>query len=284
MDRNKIKIISNTNINRISYYFLNECGEWIRISNSSVLSRREYMQAVLQEKVRDILQAIADGYNPGNRGVDLFFEGTDQEFSTLQAAIEEFFLEENIKCIHQNTKVAVVGKIGSGKTVLIEEIGSYMGTDFERIGMDSYILYQERGSHCAWYEINGMDMDQKSIEKTEQTIHKLMAEGVSVFLYCLSTSKIEQIEENILFQIKKSYPDVVVLVVLTIRICGEDRLYAEQLSKRLWNVKVIPVLAKELKTKYGVVPSFGVGDVAKAVYGEREGKAAGVEDRSRNGG
>ena len=89
MDRNKIKMISNNNC--IFYYFLNENGEWMRIPNSSVLSRKEYMQVVLQEKIRDILKAIADGYNMGNRGVDIFFEGTNQEYYIIQSTIEEFF-------------------------------------------------------------------------------------------------------------------------------------------------------------------------------------------------
>lgn len=265
MDRNKIKMISNNNC--IFYYFLNENGEWMRIPNSSVLSRKEYMQVVLQEKIRDILKAIADGYNMGNRGVDIFFEGTNQEYYIIQSTIEEFFPEENIVCIQKSTKIAVVGKVGSGKTVLIEEVNNYMGSMFEMICMDSYIVYQEKGSNCVWYELHGMDIDQESVKDTKQTIYHLIEEGITVFLYCIFSSKIESIEKNIILQIKEEHPEIVVLVVLTASICKEDGGYAENLSRELKNVKVIPVLARELKTKYGVISSYGVDNVAKAIFG-----------------
>ena len=53
--------------------------------------------------------------------------------------------------------------------------------------------------------------------------------------------------------------------------CVEENgdLYADELSKRMENLKVIPALAKDLKTRMGTILAYGLDDIERYIF---EGK------------
>lgn len=269
MNRNKVKMVCNENINSISYFFLNEGFKWVRVSNSSELSRKEYTLTTIKEKITDILRIINDIYNPGNRGVDIYFEGSDDDFCILCNAIKRDYLEDNITCKHEKTKIAVVGKIGSGKTTLITELEKFLNVHYEKCLNKEYVTYSDKKGNTEWYELGGIDLGKENIEQTKNVIDKLAINGLTKVVYCFSTSKIEELEENIILYIRDTHPEIEILITLTSCIYDEAQLFAEQLSTNLNQMKVIPILAKELKTRGGVIPSFGLDQIVRYIY---EGK------------
>lgn len=269
MNRNKVKIVCNENINSISYYFLNEGSKWVRVSNSSELSRKEYTFTTIKEKTTDILRIINEIYNPGNRGVDIYFEGSDDDFCILCNAIKRNYLEDYITCKLEKTKIAVVGKIGSGKTTLITELEKLLNVHYEISKNKEYVTYSDKKGNTEWYELNGIDLGKENIEQTKALIDKFAKNGLTTVVYCFSTSKIEKLEENVIQYIKETYPEIEILITLTSCIYDEAQLFAEQLSTNLNQTKVIPILAKELKTREGIIPAFGLDQIVRYIF---EGK------------
>ena len=269
MNRNKVKIVCNKNINSISYYFQNERSEWVRLSNSSELSRREYTFTTIQEKASYILQIINEIYNPGNRGVDLYFEGSDDDFTILCNTLKSNYSEDNITCQQKKMKIAVVGKIGSGKSTLIEEMSQLLNAHYKKTQDINFMVYADKKGNTEWYELNGIDLGKKNIEQTEIVLDQLASNGLTTLVYCFGISKTEELEEKIILHIRDNYPEVKILVALTSCIYEEAPLFAEQVSKNINQAKVIPVLAKELKTREGIISAFGLDQIARYIF---EGK------------
>ncbi len=266
MNRNKVKIVCNKNINSISYYFQNENSEWIRVSNSSELSRKEYTYTTIKEKVFDILKIINEIYNPGSRGVDLYFEGSDDEFNIICKTLDSNYSQENIMCHQNKMKIAVAGKIRSGKTTLIGELGKLLNVHYDNTQSTDYIVYNDKKGNIQWYELKGIDLGKENIEQTISIIDELVNKGLTTFVYCFGTSKIEKLEEKIILHVRNNYPQIKILVVLTSCVYDEAPSLAEQVSKSINQVKVIPVLAKELKTRGGIIPAFGLEQIVKYIF------------------
>ena len=267
--RNKLKMVSNQSTQKNSFFFLNENGEWVTVDSASPLSRREYTEADIQEKIFQILQIIDEVYNTGNRGVDLIFEGAGEEGTLICDAISVAKLGDTISFDQKKTIIAVAGKLSSGKTTLIEEIGKMHNVEYTREKENDYVVYREQHGNSAWYELNGIDLGKACMEHAEAVLEGLVQKGLGVIIYCLSNGKIEQIEETLLKTFNAKHPDIKTLLVLTNSADEEAELFAEQLSSRLGQVRVIPVLAKEIKTRSGSIPPFGLIQLIKYIY---EGK------------
>ena len=72
--RNKLKMVSNQSTHKNSFFFMNENGEWVTVDSASPLSRREYTEADIQEKIFQILRIIDEVYNTGKYSL----QGTTQ--------------------------------------------------------------------------------------------------------------------------------------------------------------------------------------------------------------
>lgn len=270
MLRNQIKIVSNKKRQSLAFYLKNEADEWRLVSNDSVLSRKEYICATIQSRAVDIVRVISTVYNPGNRGVDISFEGEEKDFLFLKDTIDSQFSGSNITCNMQRTLIAVAGKIGAGKTTLIKGFGKYKDISFNCYEKDgNYVFVFADDETVIWYEIPGIDFGAENVAKAKNAFEKLAKSGLTTFIYCLGTNKIEALEEDLIFFVRDTYPEIKILVVLTQFVEDEQKLYVEQLSATLDGLKVIPTLAVDMKTRGGVVYAYGLDDIDRYIF---EGK------------
>lgn len=268
MEHNKIKIVSNIKLRRIAYYFKNESSEWMRVPNSSGLSRKEFCETTISEKIYDIIKIIDDVYNPGNRGVEVLFEGTDEEYTIIRNTVKKANMCDSIICNQKKAKIAVVGKIGSGKTTLIESIGEHLTTNFSKKKNAQYDVFIDEKGNTEWYELKGIDLGKEYITQSNAVLTELAESGMTVLVYCLSTYKVEELEEKLILEFSGQHPEINILITLTSCVDEDAASYAEQISSRL-NKKVIPVLAKEKKTRNGSIPAYGLEQAVQYIY---EGK------------
>ena len=266
MTRNLIKIKSDSNSNALTFYIMNEQQKWCPVSNSSVLSRKEFVDSAIGEIADKLIRTIDLSYNICNRGVDIYFEGTDREFEILSNTISRSFVDKNIKCIFQQTIIAVAGKIQSGKTTLINELMKFKGLDFRFNNTTDIPTCISDDNTVVWFEIPGIDIGIENVVAAQKSFDKLVKTGITTFIYCLSTSKIEIPEESLINHVVENYPSVRVIVALTQYIDEEGTTYAENLSKRLNGIRVIPLLAKDLNTRQGSIVSYGLDVIDEAIF------------------
>jgi len=266
MERNRIKIVANHEAGTIAYYFQNEKGEWARVSSASILSKREFRYTTIREKTPEILEAISEIYNYGARGVDILFEGSSQEFQILCSVIANHFPGENMTCRESRLKVAVAGKTGSGKTTFVEELSRLNDMRLQSKAGPGYTVFQDEMGAVEWYVLEGIEIGKENVAKTQGTLDRLALDGISVFIYCVSSSKIENLEEDLIVHMRDTHRSVRPLVLLTQGIDMEAEQYAGILSERLCSVKVMPILARDKKTRGGVVSAFGLKEASKYIF------------------
>lgn len=309
MERNKIKIVSNKSLKMVSYYIQNEDLEWIPVDKSSPLSRKEYIEISLKDNAEKVIRTIDEIYNVGDRGVDIQFEGSDDEYTNicsvtsrngsivnisgenckqekgefpknisadhhvtnnvLEKKAGDTNVDMNISFEHKKSQLIVAGKIKSGKTVFIEEFCKFSNIRYSKRETNEYMQYTSADGNTTWYELKGIDLGKEHITAYEKTLEKIVSETMTVYIYCISTSKIESTEEKMIMDFKSKHPGVKILIVLTSYIEDDALLVAEQISKQVNGVRVIPILAREKKTRQGIIPSFGLDSVSQYIYGGR---------------
>lgn len=267
LTHNKLKIVSNRNLKSLSFYLMNEKGRWMLVSNYSDLSRKKYKAANIFEAGEDIIAIIDRDYNTGGRGVDIRFEGSDEEYHFLQECVKKHFHGQDVTCSHHRAAIAVAGKKYSGKSTFIEEMCKYMGEHLSSVQLDGYEKYTSQPSNTVWYEIAGIDFGK--IIAAKDAFTRIVPEGITDFIYCLSTTKIEEPEEALILYIKENYPYINILLLLTQCLDEGSDLFVEHLSKQVNGVKVLPVLAVPKKTRSGTIESYGIDDVSRYLF---EGK------------
>lgn len=270
MARNQIMIVSNTKKPTLAFYMKSELQEWRLVSNDSVLSRKEYINSSIADRAEDIIRVINSVYNPGNRGVDILFEGEEKEFLLLKKAIDDSFSHSNITCgVMSKSHIAVAGKVGAGKSTLIKGLCGFKFGVFHCCESEGALLYTDDNKTTVWYEMPGIGFGAENLTNARKTFEKLVKSGITTFIYCLGTTKIEASEEELIFFVRDKYPEIKILVVLTQFVDDEQTLYAEQLSGNLDGIKVIPTLAMDMNTKVGVVSAYGLDDIDRYIF---EGK------------
>ena len=266
MGRNRVKIVSNQEAGTISYYFQNEKGEWMPVSSASLLSRREFRYAAIAEKGQAILEAINEMYNYGERGVDVLFEGSNEDFQVLCSILDKHFPEENMVCRESKLKIAVAGKSGSGKKAFVEELSRLNGIQLYQDERPGYIVYQDKLGAIEWYVLEGIEIGKENIGGTQEMLDRLALENISVFIYCVSSPKIEPLEEKVIVHMRDTYRSVRPLILLTQGFDIETERYAGILTERFDGIKVIPILANDKKTRGGIISAFGLEKVSKYIF------------------
>lgn len=99
LKKNKFKIISDPYSREITYYYWNsENEEWCSPADSSPFSKEEFTEAALYHKAYDIIENALGSYG-GNVGLEIYFEGTADEFNTLSGIAGDYFSGKGIDII-----------------------------------------------------------------------------------------------------------------------------------------------------------------------------------------
>ena len=265
MTRNKIKIKTGSKSNALTFYILSEQQKWCPVSNSSVLSRNKFVNATIKEIAVELISVIDSIYNIHNRGVDIYFEGSDKDFKVLTNTVNDSFADKNIKCVSQRTMIAVAGKIQSGKTTLITESVRAKGNNYLFDDTTGIPSYSSCDNTIVWYEIPGIDIGIENVMAAKKSFEQLATTGITTFIYCLSTTKIERSEEELINYVVENYPSVRVIIALT-QYLDEEATYAEKLSGRLNGISVIPLLAKDMNTRQGTIASYGLDVLDETIF------------------
>ena len=171
-------------------------------------------------------------------------------------------------------KVAVMGKMASGKTELIKGVSMYLGSTIgDAVSFDNYSLYRDDNNRIDWYEVNGIDLGKENFLRAKETVDFLIADGVTHVVYCFHAmnSKIEDIERDYIVELRERNPELDVLLVITHSVEPETSLaFAELLNRITLGADVIETMAKRLKTKGGYVLPFGMDAIAEKLGIEHE--------------
>lgn len=102
-DKNYFIIRCNPYTQTIEYeYFNSETGEFCNPDDSSDLAKDEFRKSVLWNKGYEIVSYINEKYNNGNAGMEIIFEGTEENYEFLKELIDKYFSD------NANKKIAVV--------------------------------------------------------------------------------------------------------------------------------------------------------------------------------
>jgi len=264
----------------MSYYFKNEIGEWNVLSGNSPLSRQYYTNTSVQERSKDILSIIDEIYNRKNKGVDILFEGTIENFNVFSNTIKNEFAERDIKCTLGTTKIAVLGKKASGKTTLIESLEDFKGFKYSKVEGNGFVVYSDECNHAQWYEIQGIDLGKDEIDKAYRTVKELSKEKLSVVIYCISSisGRIEDIERELIKRIADDFSELKVMIALTMCYKDEEEVQEsiDEIEKITNQLKIVPVLAKGYTTALRgtdgniiVIEPTGLDMLSQYVFEER---------------
>lgn len=279
MKRNIIKIVCNPFLNKISYFYKNEIGEWLLLSGSSPLSRQSCTKTNIKDSCISIVEKLNEVYNRKNKGLDILFEGTSDDYEFLSNAVNTCFGNRNIKCRMNPTRIAIVGKRGVGKTALIEGIAKAHGYKLIKTDNTHYVKYEDKHNHIEWLEVKGIDIGSENVEEAYNVLADLVNDGLSKVIYCVlgSTGKMEEIEKRLIIELKESFPSIDIITAITM--CYKDNIQAaiDEIKKYVGNDNIFPVLAKEYRSSIKnrgmetsfVVEPFGLDELTTFVF---EGK------------
>lgn len=94
----KIKIIYNPYAKTIAYKRWSN-KTWLDLGSSSPLNEVKYQKNItLQNLGVEIIHHILRGYDDGTIGVNLVFEGTDNDYNDFQSIIDLYFSDQKITC------------------------------------------------------------------------------------------------------------------------------------------------------------------------------------------
>ncbi len=278
MQRNAIRVVCNPYTNKMSYYFRNEIGEWDVLSSNSPLSRRDFTNTSIGERSLEILCEIDEIYNRKNKGVDILFEGTAENFELIQKTITDSFADRDISCRLGTTKIAVVGKKSVGKTFLIEGLEDLQDFKYSKTKEKEFVKYTDECNHAEWFEVMGIDLGKDNVDRAFETVKKLSEEGLSAVIYCISatTGRIEEIEKELIRKIADGFAELKVMIVLTMCYKEDVQEAIDEIERVTNQVKIVPALAKEYKTGFKdasgnplTIAPFGLEDISLFVFGGR---------------
>ena len=225
----------------------------------------------------DYFQQAVDRFNKTSEiRINLAFDIDRVENEVAAGSVEESLeiesssQEDNINITP--IKIAVVGKMMSGKTELIEGLLKHKGAQYSRPSATSGIIqYRDEINGLEIYELQGIAFGREHVNAARNMLDHLITEAdVSVVLYCVNASigKIEDAERDLIVDIKEKYPAIAVYAVITC--CVEEEAaheLADKISTLTKHTKVMITLAKEIKTSVGYLEPFGLDEVSQAITG-----------------
>lgn len=136
----KIKIIYNPYAQKAAYKRWSN-GAWIDLGSSSALSEERYQNGItLQNCGIDIVNKITSGYDDGTIGVNLVFEGTDNDYEDFQSILKLYFSDCKISCTRDEKQLISADQAAQK----IESIFEDMEHTFEKYPNDELKAQIER--------------------------------------------------------------------------------------------------------------------------------------------
>ena len=192
----------------------------------------------------------------------------DNERNNLDMA-ENYFDYENMK----TAKIIIAGQTGVGKSVLINAIfgfqdakeyrGGYRGTT----KTEKY--YKSGIPICIWDTV-GFELSEEERQKSFKEIKKIIIkEKPHAIWYCINSHSDRYQEKEMEF-IQGLHKDSGLPFVIILTKCDDDDsdnffhdIEEINVQHNMSDIKIIRVLAKEKKTKIGIIPSFGVDNLIR---------------------
>lgn len=99
MEKNRVKIIYNPYEKAIEYQrWDDESEQWMGLNNKSkLITNKEFINATIQHNACEIIEELSEEYNRGGIGLDILFEGTEEDYDDLKEVVEIFYSEKNIE-------------------------------------------------------------------------------------------------------------------------------------------------------------------------------------------
>lgn len=76
--------------------------------------------------------------------------------------------------------IALVGELGSGKTVLVRGIARGLGVADEQVSSPSYVLVQEYAGRVRLYHVDLYRLDEPAAELEQLALAEMLADGVVI--------------------------------------------------------------------------------------------------------
>ncbi len=93
-----VKITCDPYTNKIEYKFLNtENDEWNEVDAGSNLRKDKFTNTSLQKIAYDAVKELKENYNTGTEGLNIVFEGTNEDYEQLKDIINSYFGNDEIE-------------------------------------------------------------------------------------------------------------------------------------------------------------------------------------------
>lgn len=104
MERNKVKIQCNPYSKTVKYKRWgrdtnDDTFKWLDLgSKSKLIIEKKFSHVTIQHNACEIINEIAEEYNRGNAGLDIVFDGTEEDYFDLKDVVEQFYSGSGIEC------------------------------------------------------------------------------------------------------------------------------------------------------------------------------------------
>lgn len=217
-------------------------------------------------------EAVAKFNRENEMQLVLEFREADSNADAVSLDAESFAGESGAQECREKIKIAVIGKMGSGKTELIRGMNVYLGSAcVAEPYQGGAVRYADRKNNTEWYEAAGIDTNENAARRTVRLLEQLVREGVSVVLYCVNgmLRRFGSDEKKFLRDMMHQFPGLKICIVITL--C-EDEEAAQELADAIWASEnyadTYTVLARQKRTRAGYVEAFGMDKLAESIYGE----------------
>lgn len=135
MERNRVKIICNPYKKEISYKrwgLIDEStGEfdWIDLGSKSKLITdpdKMFRNVTIQHSASNIIEELVEEYNEGKIGLDIVFEGTDEDYLDFEDIVNRYYQDKGVEVIRGEFYFDSAKSVMNGINKVFSELSQYM--------------------------------------------------------------------------------------------------------------------------------------------------------------